>query len=386
MLIAADTNIPFVKECFSSIGEVMVMPGRAISAERITETDCLLVRSVTGVDKDLLEGSSVKFVGTATVGYDHIDSEYLRRRGIGFASAPGSNSNSVAEYVVAGLLSVGRKYKIKLEETSIGIIGVGNIGSKVKRKCKALGMDVVLNDPPLKSITGDKKYRPIEEVLDCDFVTLHTPLSYEGPDRTYHLADERFFESIKDGCVFINTSRGAVTKSEALKSAIKSGKVKAAVLDVWENEPDIDMELLRMVDISTPHIAGYSLDGKVNGMLMIYKAVCEYFAIEAVNGIEDFLPEASVPEIRLDNPEGDEEEIIHQAVQQVYPVNRDDFNTREIAMVSAEERGRFFDKLRADYPVRREFQNTKVILEANCRSLAGKLKGIGFRVSDEKDS
>ena len=380
MRIAADVNIPFVKECFRSIGEVMVMPGRAISAERIAESDCLLVRSVSVVDKDLLEGGRVKFVGTATTGYDHIDSEYLRRRGIGFASAPGSNSNSVAEYVVAGLLSVGQKHKIKLEGASIGIIGVGNIGSEVERKCKALGMEVVLNDPPLRRRSGDEKYRPIEEVLDCDFVTLHTPLSYEGPDRTYHLADERFFESIKDGCVFINTSRGAVTKSEALKSAIKSGKAKAAVLDVWENEPDIDMELLRMVDISTPHIAGYSLDGKVNGMLMIYKSACEYFGIEAVKDIEDFLPEPDVPEIRLDNRDEDEEEIIHQAVQQVYPVNRDDFNTREIAVVSEEERGRFFDKLREDYPVRREFQNTKVILEANCKNLARKLEGIGFKV------
>ncbi len=380
MRIAADVNIPFVKECFRSIGEVMVMPGRAISAERIAESDCLLVRSASVVDKDLLEGGRVKFVGTATTGYDHIDSEYLRRRGIGFASAPGSNSNSVAEYVVAGLLSVGQKHKIKLEGASIGIIGVGNIGSKVERKCKALGMEVVLNDPPLRRRSGDERYRPVEEVLDCDFVTLHTPLSYEGPDRTYHLADERFFESIKDGCVFINASRGVVTKTEAMKSAIKSGKVKAAVLDVWENEPDIDMELLRMVDISTPHIAGYSLDGKVNGMLMIYKSACEYFGIEAVKDIEDFLPEPGVPEIRLDNRDEDEEEIIHQAVQKVYPVNRDDFNTREIAMVSEGERGRFFDKLREDYPVRREFQNTKVILEANCKNLARKLEGIGFKV------
>jgi erythronate-4-phosphate dehydrogenase len=183
--IIADANIPFVKDCFSSIGEVEVFPGRQIKPGAVGDADCLLVRSVTRVDSDLLASSRVRFVGTATIGFDHIDIEYLARNKVGFASAPGSNANSAAEYVIAGLLEMGQKYKIKLEGKSIGIIGVGNVGSRVEKKARALGMKVLLNDPPLQRGTGDAKYLPLEELYDCDFITLHTPLTFEGVDKTW---------------------------------------------------------------------------------------------------------------------------------------------------------------------------------------------------------
>ena len=380
MKIVADANIPFVKDCFSSIGEVEVVPGREIRPAVLTDADVLLVRSITKVDSDLLAGSSVRFVGTATIGFDHVDTEFLSKNNIGFASAPGSNANSAAEYVVAALLSVARKHKIQLEGKSLGIVGVGNVGSRVEKKARALGMKVYLNDPPLQRQSGDAKYLPLEELFDCDFITLHTPLTFEGIDKTFHLADKRFFKSLKTGCFFINTSRGAVADTIPLKGAIQSGRLGAVVLDVWENEPNIDTELLRVVDLSTPHIAGYSLDGKVAGMIMIYKAVCEHFGLEVKYDVGDFLPESDVAEVKVDPDSGPEQDIIHRTVQQVYVINRDDFNTREIAMVPEAERAKFFDDLRKNHPVRREFHNTKVVLDRPCESLAAKLNGIGFKV------
>lgn len=383
MKIIADANIPFVQQCFSSIGEVEVLPAREITPHSVRNADILLVRSVTKVNSQLLSASKVRFVGTATIGFEHVDIEYLQENNIAFASAPGSNANSVAEYVVAALLSIGNKHKIELQGKSIGIIGVGNCGSRVAQKCTALGMKVFLNDPPLQRQTNDPKFLPIEQLFDCDFVTLHTPLTFDGLDRTFHLVDEKFLESLKAGCVFINTSRGGVVETPVLKKAVNSGKLKAVVLDVWENEPNIDDELLRMVDIGTPHIAGYSLDGKVAGMIMIYRAVCEHFGLDPEFGVASFLPAPAVSEIRVDLDAGDMQNVINETVQQVYAINRDDFNTREILMVPEIERGRFFDDLRKNYPVRREFQNTRVLVKDKNNSFARKLRGVGFLLAQE---
>jgi len=378
--IIADTNIPFATECFSSIGNVEVLPGRDMTPDLIRDADILLVRSVTKVNSDLLADSKIRFVATATIGTNHIDTEYLQSKKIAFASAPGSNANSVAEYIIAALLSVAKKHNINLKGKSIGIIGVGNVGTLVEKKTKALGLKVYLNDPPLQRQTNDEKYLPLEELFNCDFITLHTPLTFDGIDKTYHLANRKFFDSLKTGCIFINTARGAVTDTNALKNAIKSGKLKAAVIDVWENEPNIDTELIKTVDLSTPHIAGYSLDGKIAGTIMIYNAACRHLGIEPEKTIEDFLPSPQLPQINIDLTAGDEQEILHQTVQQAYTINRDDFNTREIIMVPADERGHFFVDLRKNYPVRREFQNTQIIIaDKKCR-LAEKLKGIGFKV------
>jgi erythronate-4-phosphate dehydrogenase len=385
MKIIADENIPFVKECFASIGDVQTLSGRLITPKAVADADCLLVRSITPVNEKLLAGSKIKLVATATIGFEHVDVDYLKKRDIGFASAPGSNSNSVADYIVAALLSVAQKRKITLEGKSIGVIGVGNVGSKVAKKCAVLGMIVKLNDPPLFRQTGDSKYLPLNGLFDCDFITLHTPLTREGQDKTYHLADKNFFASLKTGCVFINTCRGAVHDTSALKAAIQNKKLGAVILDVWENEPNIDCELLRLVDISTPHIAGYSLDGKIAGMVMIYNAACEHFGLKPKHKIEDFLPPPAVPQITIDKIGPDTQKLLHEIVQQVYVINRDDFNTREIAMVEQEKRGKFFDDLRKNYPVRREFQNTTIILATESTDdTENKLKGIGFKVKRRK--
>jgi erythronate-4-phosphate dehydrogenase len=385
MKIIADENIPFVAECFSSIGEVETVPGRQITPAIVSDADALLVRSITRVDSSLLAGSKVRFVGTATIGFEHVDVDYLAEKNIGFASAPGSNANSVGEYIVAALLSVGQKKGIEIEGKSIGAVGVGNVGSRVEKKAAALGMNVYLNDPPLQRQTGDPKYLPIEELFACDFVTVHTPLTFEGIDKTFHLADEKFFESLKPGCVFINTARGAVTDTTAVKAAIKSGKLGGAILDVWENEPNIDTELVQMVDLATPHIAGYSLDGKIAGMTMILNAACEYFGLQAAKTSEHFLPEPQIKQIVLDPGSAAEQQLLHEAVQQLYLIDLDNLHTKEIPSMAMNERGRFFDNLRKNYRERREFQNTEVVLKNSRNSLTHKLQGIGFKKARTKN-
>ncbi|MBN2137146.1 MAG: 4-phosphoerythronate dehydrogenase PdxB [Sedimentisphaerales bacterium] len=380
MKIVADANIPFVRECFSSIGEVEVMPGREITSETIADADALLVRSITPVNAALLAGSRVRFVATATIGFDHIDADYLRRHNIGFASAPGSNANSAAEYVIAALLEIAQKHHIDLEGKSIGIIGVGNVGSRVAAKCVALGMETLLNDPPLQRQTGNRKYLPIKKLLGCDFLTLHTPLTHDGPDRTYHLADEKFFASLRGTPVFMNASRGAVVDSAALSAAINAGRLRATVLDVWENEPNIDTNLLKIVDIGTPHIAGYSLDGKIAGLIMIYQAACEHFGPARSHSVEDFLPEPDVSRIAVDPNPTKHLETLVAAVESVYDIKRDDACLRGIQNTKSGQAGIFFDNLRKEYPVRREFHNTKAVLSEPCEALANKLAGIGFKI------
>ena len=378
MKIVADQNIPFVEKCFSSIGDVTLSPGRAITPELVKDADILLVRSITKVDEALLKGSSVKFVATATIGFEHIDQNYLSQKSIGFASAPGSNANSVAEYIVAALLALGKKHKFKLRNKSIGIVGVGNVGSKVAAKCSALEMKVMLNDPPLMRKTHDPKYLPLEELFQCDFITMHTPLTFVGPDKTHHLADSDFFSKLRPETFFLNTSRGGVVQTQALKDALKSKQIAGAVLDVWENEPNIDNELLLSVDLSTPHIAGYSYDGKVAGMIMIYNAACKHFGFTPENTINDFLPAPDVDVIKIDPDSSDRQTIIHDTVQRIYVINRDDFNTREILIIPEDQRGQWFDDLRKNYPVRREFQNTRIELKTPDDILESRLKGIGF--------
>ncbi|MFA5554141.1 MAG: 4-phosphoerythronate dehydrogenase [Phycisphaerae bacterium] len=382
MKIIADQNIPFVKECFSSIGDVTAVSGREITAEILRDADILLVRSITPVNEQLLSGSKVKFVATATIGFEHVDIDYLNAHNIGFTSAPGSNANSVAEYIIAALLEIGKNHNIELAGKSIGIIGVGNVGSRVENKCKAIGMNVVLNDPPLRRQTNDDKYRPIEELYNCDFITFHTPLTYEGQDKTHHLADEDFFSNLKNGVIFLNTSRGGVVDTGSLKNALKTGKIKAAVLDVWEDEPAIDTDLLEMVDIGTPHIAGYSYDGKVAGMIMIYNEACAYFNIEAKHRIGDFLPKPAVPEVKIQIKGFSDQRILRAAVNEIYKIKDDDRRMRGILNLPLGKRCAAFDKLRKEYPVRREFQNTNIILAAeNTEKVMKKLNGIGFQVN-----
>lgn len=378
MKIIADENIPFVKEAFSHLGEVETMAGRAITREKMGDAECLLVRSVTKVNADLLEGNRIRFVGTATAGTDHVDEDWLRANGIHFAFAPGSNANSVAEYVVTGLLHFAVHNKVQLAGKSIGIIGVGNVGKLVEKKVLALGMLPLLNDPLLRDATGDAKYRPLEEMLGCDFITFHTPLTKTGPYPTYHLADRAFFQKLRKGCVLINAARGGVVETSALKEALANGTVCAAILDVWEGEPVVDRELLEKAWLATPHIAGYSFDGKVRGTEMIYEAACEFFGAETRWKARQSMPAPENPVIRFDANGCVTESLLLDAVLRAYDLPADDMMFRKTLSMPVEQQGDYFTELRKKYPVRREFEMFRVEGDDSDVRALDLLNGMGF--------
>ena len=373
MKIVADPNIPFVQEAFGLLGEVHLVPGREITAAAAREADVLLVRSVTPVNAALLDGTRVKFVATATIGTDHIDQEHLSRAGIGFASAQGSNANSVAEYVTAAMLEMAHRQKFRLRDKTIGVIGVGNVGSRVLRYVEALGLRVMPNDPPRQRAENLPRFVSSERILaEADIITLHVPLTRAGADATFHLFDKGKLALLEQRRpVILNTSRGAVVDNKALLKAVDGERLGGVVLDVWENEPNISPELLDVVDLGTPHIAGYSFDGKVNGTRMIYHAVCKFFGIAP--SWEPTLPPATVPRIELTVSSGeDDEEVLRRVVRRVYDITADDGALRKSV--------RTFDEQRAKYPIRREFFNTKLLLRGATEALRAKFAALGFEV------
>jgi erythronate-4-phosphate dehydrogenase len=379
MKIVMDENVLLGKEAFSSIGEIVSVPGRSITPEVIKDADILIVRSVTKVNEQLLKNSSVKFVGSATAGIDHVDTGYLKSRNIAFASAPGSNSNSVAEYVIAGLLLLDKKGRISLEKISLGVVGVGNVGSKVVKKAQGLGINVLQNDPPLFRETNNNIFKELDELMDCDVITLHVPLSYSGVDKTFKLFDENRISKMKRGSVLINSSRGKVVEQMALKSALRSGHFSGAILDVWEKEPDIDKEMLEMADIGTSHIAGYSYDGKVKGTRMVFDAICDFFSLNREWNVELPSPEVPYLEINVDETESFAE-ILADVVFKVYDIRKDDEKLRKILNLEGKEKIKFFDDLRANYWSRREFFNTRLELNTGNDNLKNKFGTLGFEV------
>ena len=381
MLIVADENIPYVEEAFVPLGEVRTAAGRALTRKMLQDAQVLLVRSVTTVGAELLDGTPVRFVATATIGTEHVDTAYLAERGIGFASAPGSNANSVAEYVVAALLVAARRLGWRLEGRSIGVIGVGNVGSLVVKNCRALAMTVLQNDPPLFEETGDPAYRPLEELFDCDILTLHVPLTTSGPYPTRHMADENFFKRMRPGSMFLNTSRGSVHDTAALQLSIEEGRLAATVLDVWEEEPDISCPLLEQVALGTPHIAGYSSDGKVRGVKMIYRAACEFLGVEPT--WQPDLPPPPCPRLTVDAQGRDDEDVLREVVSQVYDIEADDRGLREMLCLPTQACSAHFDALRRDYPTRREFPNTTVEVVGGADRLLTKLSALGFRITPQ---
>jgi erythronate-4-phosphate dehydrogenase len=375
--IIADENIPYGRDAFSTLGEVVTLPGRAIGPQDVRDADLLMVRSVTQVNGDLLKGSQVRFVATATIGEDHIDKGWLAERGIRFASAPGCNANSVGDYLVAALLELAGQYGLALETMSLGIVGCGNVGRRVLQKATGLGLRCVVNDPPLARATRDARYRPLEEVLACDIVTTHVPLAKSGPDPTYHLVNEPFLRAMKPGSFFINTARGSVHDTAVLNAALRDGHLRAAVLDVWEGEPNVDQALLERVFIATPHIAGYSFDGKVNGTRQIYESACKFLGVMPAWDPAPLLPEPDCPHLVVDSREP---AALRKAVQCVYPIREDDARMRAMHDLPEEARGAYFDRLRKEYPRRREFHNTHARVLPEEARLQQTLAAVGFQL------
>lgn len=282
MKVIVDNKIPYIAGEIEKIADkVVYLPGDAFTQEEVKEADALVVRTRTHCNRDLLEGSQVKFIVTATIGFDHIDTEYCHEAGIAWTNCPGCNAGSVEQYIHSVLLLLKREKGLKLEEATLGIVGVGHVGSRVKRMAESLGMKVLLNDPPRadKSEKGFVDLRTIAS--ESDVITFHTPLIKEGIYRTYHLVDKDFLFSLKRNPVIINSSRGEVVDTASLLIALSAGKVKDAVIDTWEYEPVISRELMEVAFLATPHIAGYSADGKANATRMSLEALARFFGVEA---------------------------------------------------------------------------------------------------------
>ena len=360
--IVVNKHTPYVVQAFEKIGKVTALGSREITKDTVQDADVLIVRSETKVDCDLLEGSRVKFVGTVTIGTDHVDKEYLAKNGISFVSAPGSNSNSVSEYVTGALLELAHIKGFSLQDTTIGIIGVGNVGSKVWRKAEALGLRVLLNDPPLERQGSTFPLRSLDELMEADILTLHVPLTRSGPDATHHLFDEKRIRSMKQGAILLNTSRGPVVESEALTRALRDRHLGGAVLDVWEGEPTINTSLLELVTLGSPHIAGYSLDGKVNALQMNYEAVCRFLSLPIHMDLKTLVPDPMQPEIKIGAMKLPWEYMLRDIVKECYDICLDDRCLRSLGDIPETECSKYFQKLRAEYRIRREFFNFTVSL------------------------
>ena len=389
MKIICATNMPFAAEAFGTLGETLILEGRDIVAGNVRDADLLALRSTTKVNRGLLEGSRVRFVGTATIGTDHLDISYLEEVGIRWCYAPGCNANSVSEYVTSALLRTGRKHGIRLAGKTMGIIGVGNVGSRVAVKARALGMRVLLNDPPReREVLAGRAVRAglepgpfasLDRILDeADIVTLHVPLTKEGEDRTLHMVDEAFLGRLRKGCLFLNAARGAVVKSDALAAMVRSGKLGPVVMDTWEGEPAVRPELVPLAEIATPHIAGHSFEGKVMGTVMVYREACRFLGVQPCWAHEPLMPPPIVPEIRVEAAGREDEAILWEVVSRVYDIGEDDRRFRDSMVLPEAARVREFDRQRKDYPERREFRYSKVFVRNGSATLITALEALGF--------
>jgi len=384
MKIVCAETILLGHEAFSNAGKTVVIPDREITRNDLLDADALIVRSKTKIHRELLNDTPVQFVGTATAGTDHIDAAWLESKGIYCCASPGCNANSVSEYLIAALLVLGRRHGFDLEGKSIGVVGCGNVGSQVVKKCEALGMNVLRNDPPLGAASANPGFLPLEAVLpECDIVTLHVPLVKEGPWPTDRMADYRFFEQLKPGAIFINAARGSVCDYDALLDAKAGGAVSHMVIDVWNPEPAFRQDVLKMVDLASPHIAGHSYEGKLNGTVACYNELCNFFEIRKTWNVAASLPEPAIPTLEIDCTGRNDEEILHEIIRQVYDIEADDALIRKADTPDEIERARNFDTLRKNYRVRREFMNTEVSAQNASEELRRKVKAMGF-VTREK--
>ncbi|MDE5678476.1 4-phosphoerythronate dehydrogenase PdxB [Phocaeicola sp.] len=336
MKIVVDNKIPYIREAVGQIAdEVVYLPGNSFTAGDVRDADALVIRTRTRCDRELLEGSRVKFIATATIGFDHIDVDYCREAGIAWQNCPGCNSGSVEQYLRSVLLLLKRRKGLKLEDACLGIVGAGHVGSRIHQMARSLGMRVLLNDPP-RADRGEEGFVDLSVLSrQCDVITFHTPLNRTGRYNTFHLADTEFFAGLQRMPFIVNTSRGEVVDTAALLDALDKGMVGDAIIDTWENEPDIHRELLQRVFLGTPHIAGYSADGKSNATRMALEAICDFFHIQA-----DF--EIVPPDLPYAVYASDPEE----AFLQVYDPTRDSD--------ALKQHPEAFEQLRGDYPLRRE--------------------------------
>lgn len=372
--IIADDKIPFLRGVLEPYAEVVYLPGAQISHADAADADALFTRTRTLCNAALLHETKIRLIATATIGYDHIDTAYCEANGIRWTNAPGCNSSSVQQYIAAVVLTWVERRGLRLSDLTLGVVGVGNVGSKVAKAGAALGMRVLLNDPPRAGREGPEGFTPLDELLrQSDIVSCHTPLSRTGAYPTWHLASGAFFGQMKTGAFFINSSRGAVADTEALKRAAQT-KLGGFALDVWEGEPAIDPVLLGMAFLATPHIAGYSADGKANGTAACIHEFCRFFGLDILPAwYPETIPPPPMPAcFSADCTGKTEEQALCEAVTHTYPVAEDSRRLKE----SPED----FEKLRGNYWGRREFGSFSLRLSHAGDTVAGKLEALGFRL------
>ena len=373
MKIIIDDKIPYIQGAFEGVAEVIYLPGSKTTPEIAKDADAIVTRTRTICNEKLLTGSSVKFIATATIGYDHIDTDYCDAAGIKWTNAPGCNSKSVEQYIASTLMVLAETRNLNLKDLTIGVVGVGNVGSKVARIAELFGMKVLKNDPPRERAEASAEFVSLKQVMaQADIITLHVPLNMKGEDATFHLGDAEFFSGLKKKPIVINSCRGEVVDTNAVRDALKNEQISAFVCDCWENEPDLDLELLSMTEIATPHIAGYSKDGKATGTEMSVHAISKYFNLGLENwhpsGVE--LPEQ--PVFELDGSGLSEQQIITKAILHTYDIRNDDADFRKDPSN--------FEQLRGDYPTRREFTAFTIIPKNIGEGTLEVLRKIGFKV------
>ena len=380
MRIVADENIPLLDEFFAGFGEIRRLPGRGIDAAAVADADLLLVRSVTQVDRTLLDSSAVKFVGTCTIGTDHLDLDYFQQAGITWASAPGCNARGVVDYVLGSLLVLAEQQGVDLATRTYGVVGAGQVGSRLLKVLRDLGWRVLVCDPPRQAAEGGD-FVSLQQVLnECDVVSLHTPLERLGVHATHHLFDSARLAALKPGSWLINASRGAVVDNQALRELLAQRSDLQVVLDVWEGEPQADVELAALCRIATPHIAGYSLDGKLRGTAQIYQALCQHLGVAPSVELQQLMPAAWLSELTIDSS-ADPAWALASICRAVYDPRRDDADFRRSLQGDAATRRAAFDGLRKHYPMRREIDGLAVCVKGDAPALVSLVQALGARLN-----
>ena len=349
MKVVCDSAIPFLKGALEPYCQVVYANGSEINRELVMDADALIIRTRTRCNADLLDGTGVRFIATATIGYDHIDTQWCESHGIRWTNAPGCNSWSVQQYIGSLLVTMSRTLGFSFREKTIGVVGVGNVGSKVARLAVLLGFRVLLCDPPRARREGSGQFVSLDEIISrSDIITLHVPLIRDGEDATFHMFDDSRLASMNKNQILINSSRGEVVDGAALKNALAQKSILAASLDVWENEPQIDPQLLSLLFTGTPHIAGYSVDGKATGTTMSVQALGKFFDLPCRDWEVTKVPQSVQPsEFSIDTAGKTPQEVLADAILHTYDIRTDDAALR--ADVAS------FEKQRSHYPVRREF-------------------------------
>ena len=373
MKILIDENMPYAEQLFSQLGEVVLKPGRTLTADDLIDVDALMIRSVTKVNEQLIsKARKLKFVGTATAGMDHVDQALLTDKGIFFTAAPGCNKVGVAEYVFSVMMVLAQQHGFSVFDKTVGIIGAGQVGSYLQQCLEGIGMNVLINDPPKQAAGDPRQFTELGTLLEAsDIITLHTPITRDGEHPTHHLFDAARLEQLRHDQILINAARGPIVDNTALKQRLAKNDGFIAALDVFEFEPEVDMELLPLLAFATPHVAGYGLEGKARGTTMIFNRYCEFLGNELRAHASDLLPTAPVPTMVLDR-EWDEA-TLHNITQLVYDVRKDDaLFRREISKQGS------FDRMRKNYWDRREYSAVTLVGSESCHLLP--LAKLGFKV------